>query len=242
MTDRSFLAAAVLAVGIAIGGGLVGWGFARGRAADRFVEVKGLAEREVTADLALWPLRFVASGNDLATAQAQINRSYEQVLEFLKRHGIDASATHLAEPSGVRREHEPVPAPEGGGPRFVIDQTIIVRMNKPEVVRDASQRVGELINEGVVLSQGGEYGSSGPTYVFTRLNDLKPAMIAEATANARAAAEQFARDSGSAVSGIRQANQGVFVILPRDQAPGINESSQLQKIVRVVSTVQYLLD
>ena len=72
MTDRSFLASVVLAVGVAIGGGLVGWGFARGRTADRYVEVKGLAEREVTADLALWPLRFVASGNDLATAQAQI--------------------------------------------------------------------------------------------------------------------------------------------------------------------------
>ena len=73
--------------------GLVGWGFARGRSADRYVEVKGLAEREVTADLALWPLRFVAGGNDLATAQAQITRSYEQVLEFLKRNGIDESAS-----------------------------------------------------------------------------------------------------------------------------------------------------
>ena len=241
MTDRSVLAAAIVAVGVALGGGLIGWGFARGRANDRFVEVKGLAEREVTADLALWPLRFVASGNDLGTSQAQINRSYEQVLEFLKRHGIDASATHLQNLQVADANTNQYQRPMGG-PRFVIDQTIIVRMNKPEVVRDASQRVGELINEGVVLSQGGEYGSSGPTYVFTRLNDLKPAMIAEATANARAAAEQFARDSGSAVSGIRQANQGVFVILPRDQAPGINESSQLQKIVRVVSTVQYLLD
>jgi uncharacterized protein len=67
-------------------------------------------------------------------------------------------------------------------------------------------------------------------------------MIADATANARAAAEQFARDSGSALGRIRQANQGVFVILARDQAPGINEGSQLQKTVRVVSTVQYFLD
>ena len=49
MTDRSFLAAAVLAAGIAIGGGLVGWGFARGRTADRYVEVKGLAERKQPA-------------------------------------------------------------------------------------------------------------------------------------------------------------------------------------------------
>jgi uncharacterized protein len=65
---------------------------------------------------------------------------------------------------------------------------------------------------------------------------------AEATANARAAADQFARDSGSDLGGIRQANQGIFVILPRDQAPGVNEGRQLQKIVRVVSTVQYFLD
>jgi hypothetical protein len=42
MTERSFLAAATVAIGIAIGGGLIGWGFARGRAEDRFVEVKGL--------------------------------------------------------------------------------------------------------------------------------------------------------------------------------------------------------
>jgi uncharacterized protein len=187
MTDRAFTAAIVLALGLAIGGGLIGWGFARGRSTDRYVEVKGLAEREVAADLALWPLRFAASANDLAAAQAQITRS-------------------------------------------------------TELVRAASQRVSELVSAGVVLSQGGEYGLGGPPFVFTRLNDLKPAMIAEATANARAAADQFARDSGSGLGGIRQANQGVFVILARDQAPGVNEGSQLQKIVRVVSTIQYFLD
>ena len=193
MTDRSFFAATVVAVGVAIGGGLIGWGFARGRANDRFVEVKGLAEREVTADLALWPLRFVASGNDLATAQAQINRSYEQVIAFLKRHGIDASATHLQnlQVSDANTKQYQRPA---GGPRFVIDQTIIVRMNKPEVIRDASQRVGEVINEGVVLSQGGEYGSSGPTYVFTRLNDLKPGAIRR---RASTKAASFRRSCGS---------------------------------------------
>ena len=241
MSDRSSLAALVLALGIAVGGGLVGWGFVRGRSADRYVEVKGLSEREVTADLALWPLRLVASGNDLAAAQAQITSSYEAVIAFLKRNGIDASATQLQNlqvSDSTTNQYQR----EGAGPRFVIEQTVIVRLNKPEVVRDASQRVGELVAAGVVLSQGGEYGAGGPTFVFNRLNDLKPAMIAEATSNARAAAEQFARDSGSGLGGIRQANQGVFVILPRDQAPGLNESSQLQKIVRVVSTVQYFLD
>jgi uncharacterized protein len=65
-----------------------------------------------------------------------------------------------------------------------------------------------------------EYGLGGPTFVFTRLNQLKPSMVAEATANARTAAGQFAKDSRSALGDIRHANQGVFVILPRDQAPG----------------------
>src|SRR5262245_44190584 len=95
MTSERVLPAALLALGLAIGGGLAGWGFARGRSSDRYVEVKGLAEREVSADLALWPLRFVASANDLAAAQAQIARSTEQVMAFLKRQGIDASATEL---------------------------------------------------------------------------------------------------------------------------------------------------
>jgi hypothetical protein len=105
----------------------------------------------------------------------------------------------------------------------------------------ASQRVSELVAGGVVLSSSGEYGVGGPTFIFTRLNQLKPAMVAEATANAREAAQQFAADSRTGLGGIRQANQGVFVILPRDQAPGVNESGQMQKVVRVVSTVQYFL-
>jgi hypothetical protein len=82
----------------------------------------------------------------------------------------------------------------------------------------------------------------GPFYIFTGLNVVKPPMIAEATRSARAGAEQFAADSGSRVGGIRRANQGLFQILPRDRAPGLQESTQINKTVRVVSTVEYLLE
>ena len=166
MTDRSLLAAAVLAAGIAIGGGLVGWGFARGRSTDRYVEVKGLAEREVTADLALWPLRFVAAATISPQRRRRLPAATSKCLRSSSAMASTQSATHLQNlqvSDAATNQYQR----EGAGPRFVIDQTIIVRMNKPEVVRDASQRVGELIAAGVVLSQGGEYGSSGPTYVFT---------------------------------------------------------------------------
>jgi hypothetical protein len=238
--DRRGIAALVLALGLGIAGFFVGDGFARGRRTDRFVEVKGLAEREVAADLALWPLRYAVSAEVLADAQAQITTSTRLVREFLARHGIDASATELQNLQVIDANTARY-QPERRGPRFIIEQTLMVRSEKPDVVQAASQRVSELVAAGVVLSSG-EFGVGGPTFIFNGLNELKPPMIAAATSNARAAAEQFARDSGTSLGGIRQANQGVFVILPRDQAPGVNEGSQLRKIVRVVSTVQYFLD
>lgn len=240
LVERPIASAIILALGFGVGGLFVGHGFASGRARDRFVEVKGLAEREVTADLALWPLRYVTTGNDLSAAQAQITGSTKQVLTFLSRQGIDTSAVQLQALEVSDAEANRFPG-ERRGPRFVIQQTVMVRWPKPEVVLAASQRVSELVAAGVVLSSSGEYGVGGPTFLFTRLNQLKPSMVAEATANARQAADQFAKDSHTALGGIRQASQGVFVILPRDQAPGVNEGGQLQKIVRVVSTVQYFL-
>jgi hypothetical protein len=241
MTFNNALSAFILAVGIALGGWFVGHGFLRGRTASRYVEVKGLAERQVAADLALWPLRFVSTGDDLSVAQAEITRDTRAVYTFLARHGIDTAAVQLLalEVSDAQANRF---QGERGGTRFVIQQTVMVRSDKPEVVLAASQRVSELVSAGVILSSSGEYGVGGPTFVFTKLNQLKPAMVAEATANARAAAQQFAADSRTSLGDIRYANQGIFVILPRDQAPGVNEGGQLQKIVRVVSTVQYLLE
>ena len=239
-TERSFVSAVVLALGVVLGGLFIGYGFARGRAADRYVEVKGLAEREVTADLALWPLRYVSTGEDLAATQAQITRNTRQVYAFLARNGIDTTAVQLQalEVSDAFANRFPG---ERGGPRYVIQQTVMVRSDKPQVVLAASQKVSDLVGAGVVLSSSGEYGIGGPSFLFTRLNQLKPSMVREATGNARASAEQFAADSRTSLGGIRQANQGVFVILPRDQTPGVNEGAQIQKIVRVVATVQYFL-
>ena len=232
--------AVVIAVGLALSGGLIGRGFANGRAAEPYVEVKGLAEQEVVGNLALWPLRFVATGNDLKVTQAEISRESREVFAFLGRHRIDTAGVQLQglEVSDAFANRFQT---ERTGPRYVIQQTLIVRSADPNAVLAASQRVSELVAAGVVLSSSGEFGIGGPTFVFTRLNQLKPTMIAAATANARAAAEQFARDSRSTLGGIRQASQGVFVILPRDQAPGVSEESQLHKTVRVVSTVQYFL-
>ena len=235
----SILAALLVAIGLAASGWFVGNGFMKGRAADRFVTVKGVSERDVKADIALWPLRFVATDDDLGQAQKKIESSNKTIVQFLEKYGIEASKAELQNLEVT----DILANPYRSGPttsRFIISQTLMVRSEDPELIRASSQKVGELVDAGVVLSSS--HGpSGGPTYLYTDLSDIKPDMIAEATANARKAADQFALDSGSQISGIRRAHQGLFVIKPRDQAPGIMETSQLNKTVRVVSTIEYYL-
>lgn len=234
--------ALILAIGVAAGGFLAGNGFARAKSGDRFVTVKGIAEREARADLAIWPLRLSAADNDLSRAHAQLQASVAKVQAFLPDHKLDPAQASLQDFSVSDASTNQFDSGRATS-RYVIHETMVVRSTQPEVVLEASQRVAELVNAGVVLSSGSNEmpGGGGPTFVFSGLNKLNPEMLAEATARAREAAEQFARDSRTTVGAIRQANQGVFEILPRDQAQGIAESSQIAKTVRVVSTVEYFL-
>ena len=238
--SRDLAGAAIVAAGLAIGGLFVGSGFARMRTSDRYVTVKGISERQVKADLAIWPLHVVAADNDLTRAHAQIEASVSKIKTFIASYQLDSAQAELQDFSVTDAATNQYSGQQAGS-RYVIRQTVVVRSLKPELVRTASQHVGELVSAGVVLSSGGEYGSGGPTFVFTGLNELKPKMIGEATARARESAEQFARDSHSDIGGIRTASQGIFEILPRDQAQGISEESQIMKTVRVVSTIDYSL-
>jgi hypothetical protein len=239
--NRPTLPALILAAGVLLAGLCIGVGFARGRADSRYVTVKGVSEREVRADLAIWPLRLVAASNDLAEASRTLRDSEQRLRAFLAQQGIDSSQISVQD-----FQASDAYANQYGGnqitSRYALRQTVVVRSSDPAQILAASQRVAELVSAGVVLSSGNEYGgNNGPTFLFTGLNEVKPPMIQEATARAREAAEQFARDSRTTLGGIRRANQGVFEILPRDQAPGITEESQIVKTVRVVSTVDYLL-
>lgn len=233
------IASILLAIGLLCSGWFIGHGFDAGRH-DRYVTVKGLAERDVKADLALWPIRFVAAGNQLDKVQASIQRDETAVIAFLRRNGLGPDSISFRTLDVTDRAAQAYD--NGNYPnRFIIARTLMVRSTDVDKVAAATQKTSELVDAGVVLSdQNGGY--SGPAYLFDGINKLKPEMIAQATRNARAAAEQFASDSHSELGGIRRANQGVFEILARDKAPMLQEKHQVLKTVRVVSTVQYTLE
>lgn len=118
--------------------------------------------------------------------------------------------------------------------RYRVAQTVIVRTPNVDRVQQTSRALDGLVRQGVVLQ---DY--NGPSYIFTKLNSVRGPMIAEATASARNGAQQFARDSESNLGGIAQATQGSFEILGRDEIG--DESSQVFKRVRVVTTITYRL-
>ena len=232
------LSALILGISAIVAAALIGNGLTDLRTGDRYVTVKGVAEREVNADLALWPIRFVATGSSLGEAQEKARSSRDAIMAFLKLQAISQDAVELQRLDVTDTRANPYQG-NNGEQKFIINQALMVRSSDIDRIRQAAQGVSELVDSGVVLSS--DYGPSGPTYLFNGLNDIKPEIIAEATAAAREAAAQFATDANAELGGLRRANQGVFQILARDQAPGVMEEQQPAKTVRVVSTVEYYL-
>ena len=219
--------------------GLTASGYLLGRAAiefkeyERTVTVKGLSEREYASDIVIWPIQFITAGNDLEELYGSVEASTVEIKAFLERNGIspdDISASSPAITDKSAQQYGNSTRPEF---RYSALQTVTVYSNNVEGVRAVMGSLSGLGKIGIVLT-GGNYQAQ-TEYLFTRLNDVKPDMIEEATRKAREVAGKFAADSGSRLGKIRNARQGQFSISPRDQ-----NNPHIKK-VRVVSTVEYYL-
>lgn len=230
----------VVSLGLSFSGFKIYEGLKNFRNYDRFVTVKGLATKDMRADLAVWSVNFTATGDDLATAQLQLEDSAAKVSAYLVSNGLKQEDIRIQNIQVADKQAQTYSGSGAeSGPRYVLSQALIARTNDLEAMIKASQNISQLIKQGVALGQPNGGYNPAPQYMFTKLNDVKPAMIAEATKNARSSAEQFAQDSGQKVGQIRSANQGVFEIQPRD--PNITETETPDKTVRVVTTVEYYL-
>lgn len=224
---------ASLLLGFIALGWLVGNYALRVKKFDRTVVVKGLSEREVQADVAIWPLTFQEANNDLSALFAGVQKKNAQVTEFLVTHGIAADAITVGPPVVVDRYAQAYGDTRNAMFRYSATSTVTVYSTNVEAVRKAMQDVIALGQKGVALS--GEGYQSQTQFQFTGLAKLKPEMIEEATKNARSVAEKFAEDSDSKLGKIRSAQQGQFSIEDRDS------TTPYIKKVRVVSTVEYHL-
>lgn len=228
---RAAIPALILAIGLIAGGYLMGNGLVRARHADRSVAMKGLAERDVVADRATWTLAYSQTGSDLASLQQAIDANTQSIMKLLAANGFTPDEVQVRGLSVNQYTNS------NGVLNITVRQRIQLRTTKVEAAAKAFARQAELVRQGVALEDG-----SSMVYSFTKLNSIKPGMIAAATRDARAAAEQFAKDSGAQVGAIKAASQGYFSIGARDgDGDGSAGDSPYQK-VRVVTTIDFYLD
>ncbi|MCZ4274088.1 SIMPL domain-containing protein [Maritalea porphyrae] len=239
MNPLSVFSAAIIAVGLALSGWLLGQSLENSRKPIRTVTVKGLAEQNVRADLGFWPIRFVATGPTLETARSNLELSEKAVRAFLAKRGFKDTEIEI---QNLRVEDRYAGYNGGNYPadvRFNLNEDMLVTTDQVDALAAASRDIGELLKAGVVFSS--DSWSGGPSFVFTGIADLKSEMLTEATGRARDAAQQFAKESQSNVGNIQTANQGVFQILPAVDIPNDRPDKQIDKKVRVVSTITYFL-
>ena len=199
---------------------------------DRVVSVKGLAEVEVPANRVIWPVVYKEIGNDLPALYKAISEKNKIISEYLISKGLQDSEITVSAPSIIDMSAERYQS-QPSSYRYNITSILTVTSDKVDLVMKIISSQSELLQRGIALLAGDyQYQTQ---YMYTLLNDIKPSMIEEATKSARASAEKFATDSNSKLGKIKRANQGQFTITDRDaNTPQI-------KVVRVVSTVDYML-
>lgn len=230
----------ILGLGIALGGFFPGYYYYQAQRNNRTVTVKGLAEIEVKADLAIWNIKFKTTGNDLSAVQKKMENDLTLIKSYLVDKGFKNDEIIVGRINTNDLMTNPYRDEKASASRYILDQTVTVHSSNVDGTETALREIGSLVSKGVIFDSQ-DYMSQ-VSYLFTGLNQVKPQMLEQATRNARQAAEEFAKSSDSKVGKIKNANQGVFSILPREQTPGASEASQINKTVRVVSTVVYYLD
>lgn len=228
--DNLVKSALILAVGIVIASIFIARAASDMKSNERYVTVKGLAEREVKADKVIWPIVFNDVSNDLGSLYESIDSKTKTIVGYLKKNGIKDSEISISSPSVFDRMAQSYVA-DNVTVRYQISQVITVTSTDVDKVMDLMSKQSEMLKLGIAVGSSYE---NRVQYLYTSLNKLKPEMIEEATKNARQVAQKFAKDAECDLGSIKFANQGQFSISEDSNTPHIKQ-------IRVVTTVDYFL-
>ncbi len=230
---------ASLIIGLSLIAGLTGLGFLLGESLikfkelDRTVYVKGLAEKEVQADIILWPIKYQRASNHLSALYEGLEEDTSKIRKFLNEKGFSDKEITVSAPRVTDKMAEGYGNPQNITFRYASTQVMTLYTTKIEAARESMNAITGLGKSGIGFNANAYENQT--EYIFSGLNKVKPQMIEEATQNARKTAQKFAEDSKSRLGKIKTARQGQFTITSRDK------NTPYIKRVRIVSTVEYYL-
>jgi uncharacterized protein len=247
----------ILTSAIIISLGIFGAGFSIGKAVylskilNREVTVKGMAERDVKSDLAMWEIGYREIGNNLTELNQRLQHDQGVVTAFLKEHAFtdqEIEVQSVKVEDRLANVYSQSTGDQNAAQRYIVTGGLHIRSARVSLIQQVSQLTGTLLQQGVPLAFDSNTGNPNPSYYFTQLDTVRPSMLADATRSARLVAEQFAKDSGTRLGGIQHASQGIFQIMGRDTSTlssdwNSNQSAlgSIDKKVRLVTTIDYRL-
>jgi len=231
--SEAVILGAFLCVGLIVLGYLISSSIIRIKELNRTVSVKGLSEREVPANVAIWPIKFNETDNDLNNLYSAVEQKTLLIAQFLEKSGFSSDEISISAPAITDRQAQGYMDSTKIKFRYTASSTITVYSDKVDLVRETMKTLVELGKQGIAFA-GRDYDTR-TEFLFTHLNDIKPEMVEEATKKAREVAEKFAKDSNSVLGKIKTARQGQFSITDRDS------NTPYVKKIRVVSTLEYYL-
>ncbi len=227
------LAGLFVGLGLTFLGLFIYLGITHFKSTERVVSVKGLAEKEVKANIGIWPVTFKQVSNDLSSLYKDMEEKQKILIGFLKDNGFSDDEISTSQLVTVDRQANDYYNSNQLNYRYSSANTVTVYTEKVDMVREVMKKVDELGKKGIAI-QPQDYDNR-TQFLYTKLNEIKPDMVEEATAKGREVAIKFAKDSQSKLGKLRTARQGQFSIADRDS------NTPYIKIVRVVNSMEYYL-
>lgn len=246
--NYKIIIAIAIVIGLGLNGIFIGRAIQRFKKEDRFISVKGFSEREVKANLAVWTIKTRVTTNDITEGSKKIEADKQKIVNFLLQKGIKQTEIFQQDLKVVDKMAREYGNSDIGSFRYIIENAMQVRSENVDTIQNVKRMTDELLKVGVVISNIEDYRPS-VQYLFTKLNEIKPAMLLEATQNAKQAALEFTKESNVSLGPLKKANQGLFTIVDRDDfIAGQSEGgyggnvNDIFKKVRVVVNFEYSID
>jgi hypothetical protein len=216
----------------------------------QFISVKGSARKNIKSDLAIWRGNFTTEAPTLLDAQHKLGEDRVKVENFLNREGMTNHFFTAITIEELKATFENVVTNGGDGSRVRSSQEKITGYKlkqsveaRSEDVERAEQLDGEstaLVEQGVLLT------TESPRFIYTKAAEAKIEMLAEATGDARARAEQIASRGGRGLARLYSADMGIFQITPLNSSEtsgeGMNDTSSVEKTITAVVTASFALE
>ena len=207
----------------------------------QFITVKGSTRKNVTSDLIVWQGSFQVQASALLDAEHQIQASRVKVQNFLTA----ASVTNVVFQPILIEQIQADVSNNNNGEHIQQQRTVGYRLTQRVRVESADVDRLAKLDPTPLVADGVLFTADPPQFLYTRAAEEKIEMLADATKDARARAQQIAGQGGRVIANLHDAEMGVFQITPvhatDTSSEGESDTTAQDKTITAIVTATFVL-